>query len=52
MGSLTGAAVGSLLVGLADNFGKALFPELAYFSLYAPMVAILALKPTGLLGRE
>jgi branched-chain amino acid transport system permease protein len=52
MGSLTGAAVGSLLVGLADNFGKALFPELAYFSLYAPMVLILAIKPTGLLGRE
>lgn len=52
MGSLPGAAVGSLLVGLADNFGKALFPELAYFSLYAPMVLILAIKPTGLLGRE
>jgi branched-chain amino acid transport system permease protein len=52
MGSLAGAAVGSLLVGLADNFGKALFPELAYFSLYAPMVLILAIKPTGLLGRE
>jgi branched-chain amino acid transport system permease protein len=52
MGSLTGAAVGSLLVGLADNFGKALFPEIAYFSLYAPMVLILAIKPTGLLGRE
>jgi branched-chain amino acid transport system permease protein len=52
MGSLAGAAVGSLLVGLADNFGKALFPELAYFSLYAPMVLILAVKPTGLLGRE
>ena len=52
MGSLAGAAVGSLLVGLADNFGKALFPEVAYFSLYAPMVLILAMKPTGLLGRE
>ena len=52
MGSLAGAAVGSLLVGLADNFGKALFPEIAYFSLYAPMVLILAVKPTGLFGRE
>jgi len=52
MGSLAGAAVGSLLVGLADNFGKALFPEIAYFTLYAPMVLILALKPTGLFGRE
>jgi branched-chain amino acid transport system permease protein len=52
MGSLSGAAVGSMLVGLADNFGKALFPEVAYFSLYAPMVLILAMKPTGLMGRE
>jgi branched-chain amino acid transport system permease protein len=52
MGSLAGAAVGSLVVGLADNFGKALFPEIAYFSLYAPMVLILALRPTGLFGRE
>jgi branched-chain amino acid transport system permease protein len=52
MGSLTGAAVGSLIVGLVDNFGKALFPEVSYFTLYAPMVLILALKPTGLFGRE
>lgn len=52
MGSLAGAAVGSLIVGLADNFGKALFPEISYFTLYAPMVLILALKPTGLFGRE
>jgi branched-chain amino acid transport system permease protein len=52
MGSLTGAAVGSLIVGLADNFGKALFPELSYFTLYAPMVIVLAVKPTGLFGRE
>ena len=52
MGSLGGAAIGALLVGLADNFGKALFPELSYFTLYAPMVLILAVKPTGLFGRE
>ncbi len=52
MGSLGGAAVGALLVGLADNFGKALFPELSYFTLYAPMVLILAIKPTGLFGRD
>jgi branched-chain amino acid transport system permease protein len=51
MGSLGGAAVGAMLVGLADNFGKALFPELSYFTLYAPMVLILAVKPTGLFGR-
>jgi branched-chain amino acid transport system permease protein len=51
MGSLKGALVGSLLVGLLDNFGKALFPELSYFTLFAPMAAILAVRPTGLFGR-
>ncbi|HEX9843141.1 MAG TPA: branched-chain amino acid ABC transporter permease [bacterium] len=52
MGSLRGALVGSLIVGLMDNFGKALFPEISYFTLYAPMVIILAVKPTGLFGTE
>lgn len=52
MGSLTGAVVGSLFVGLADNFGKALFPQFSYFTLYVPMVLILAVKPSGLFGRE
>jgi len=51
LGSLPGAMVGSLLVGLLDNFGKALFPELAYFTLFAPMALILAIRPTGLFGR-
>jgi branched-chain amino acid transport system permease protein len=52
MGSLAGAAIGAVVVGLADNFGKALFPEISYFTLYAPMVLLLAVKPTGLFGRE
>ena len=51
LGSLQGAIVGSLLVGLFDNFGKALFPELSYFTLFAPMAVILALRPTGLFGK-
>jgi branched-chain amino acid transport system permease protein len=51
LGSLPGAMIGSLLVGLLDNFGKALFPELSYFTLFAPMALILALRPTGLFGR-
>jgi len=52
MGSLGGAAMGAIVVGLADNFGKALFPEISYFTLYAPMALILAVRPTGLFGRE
>ena len=51
MGSLKGALVGSVVVGMIDNFGKALVPELSYFTLFAPMVIVLALKPTGLYGR-
>ena len=51
MGSLKGAFVGSLLVGLIDNFGKALFPELSMFTLFAPMAIILAVRPTGLFGK-
>jgi branched-chain amino acid transport system permease protein len=52
MGSLKGALVGSIAVGLIDNFGKALVPELSYFTLFAPMVIVLAIKPTGLYGRS
>ncbi len=52
MGSLGGAAMGAIVVGLTDNFGKALFPEISYFTLYAPMALILAVRPTGLFGRE
>ena len=51
MGSLKGALAGSIIVGLIDNFGKALVPELSYFTLFAPMVIVLAVKPTGLYGR-
>jgi branched-chain amino acid transport system permease protein len=51
MGSLKGALAGSVIVGMIDNFGKALVPELSYFTLFAPMVIVLALKPRGLYGR-
>jgi branched-chain amino acid transport system permease protein len=52
LGSIPGAIVGSLVVGLLDNFGKALFPEFSYFTLFAPMALVLALRPTGLFGRS
>jgi branched-chain amino acid transport system permease protein len=52
MGSLGGAAIGALLVGLAENFGRAWLREGCYVSRVAPMALILAIKPTGLFGRE
>jgi len=51
LGSLKGALVGGLLVGLLDNFGKAFFPEFALFAMYVPMAIILVLRPTGIFGR-
>lgn len=52
MGSLEGAIIGSLVVGLLDTFGKALFPEVSYFTIFGPMAIMLALRPRGLFGRE
>ncbi len=52
LGSLKGAFIGSLLVGLIDTFGRSIFPELSYFTLFAPMVIILSLRPRGLFGKE
>ena len=51
LGSIGGAFVGSLLVGLIDTLGRALVPELAMFTIFAPMAIILALRPRGLFGR-
>lgn len=52
LGSLKGALVGGLLVGLLDNLGKTFFPEFALFTVFVPMAAILAIRPTGIFGRE
>ena len=50
-GSLPGALVGAIVVGFIDNFGKALFPSVSYFTIFAPMAIMLAFRPKGLLGR-
>lgn len=52
LGSMRGAFVGAMLVGLIDNFGKALLPEFALFTVYVPMVIVLAIRPSGLMGQE
>jgi branched-chain amino acid transport system permease protein len=52
MGSLEGAVLGSLIVGLVDNFGKAFIPEMSYFTLFVPMALMLTIRPTGLFGKS
>ena len=50
MGSLRGAFVGSLLIGVVDTFGKAYFPSLALFLIYLTMAVVLLIRPQGLFG--
>jgi branched-chain amino acid transport system permease protein len=50
MGSLWGAFVGSLLIGIADTFGKAYFQSIALFLIYLTMTAVLLIRPQGLFG--
>jgi branched-chain amino acid transport system permease protein len=48
-----GGVIGGGFLGVypGADFDKALFPELSYFTLFAPMALILAIRPTGLFGR-
>ena len=52
LGSVAGAAVGSVLIGLIDAFSRVWLPELASFAVFAPMAIILVLRPAGLFGRS
>jgi len=50
MGSLRGAFVSSIFVGLVDTFGKAYFPTYAMFIIYLLMVVVVLTRPNGLFG--
>ena len=52
MGNLTGALIGSIVIGLVNAFGKAMFPEFSYFTIFVPVALIMALRPQGLFGRS
>jgi branched-chain amino acid transport system permease protein len=51
IGSVRGAFVGALAIGLADVFGQVLLPDFASFMVYALMAAVLIWRPAGLFGR-
>ncbi len=51
IGSVKGAFVGAMLIGLADTFGKVLLPELASMVVYLVMALVLIWRPQGLFGR-
>ncbi len=51
LGSVEGAALGALIVGLARALAVHLWPEVELFVIYAVMAAVLAVRPQGLFGR-
>jgi len=50
LGSIGGAALGCIIVGIARAAAVQLFPELELFVIYALMVAVLLWRPQGLFG--
>ena len=51
MGSIAGAAVGALLVGMAEQFGLAYFPTYGVVVTFVIMIVVLAVRPQGIMGR-
>jgi branched-chain amino acid transport system permease protein len=52
LGSLEGAMVGALIVGLLDAYGRWLLPEFSYFVLFGPIALLMLFRPRGLFGTE
>ncbi|MFB4202566.1 MULTISPECIES: branched-chain amino acid ABC transporter permease [Arhodomonas] len=52
LGSLLGSAVGAVIVGLIDSFGRAYFSELSMFLLSGTVILVLAFRTQGLFGRS
>jgi branched-chain amino acid transport system permease protein len=52
LGSLEGAVLGSIVVGLLDAYGRWLAPDFSYFVLFGPMAILLLFRPTGIFGKE
>jgi branched-chain amino acid transport system permease protein len=52
VGSVPGAAIGALLIGLIDTFGKVFLPEFSGMLIYVLMALVLLWRPTGIMGRR
>ncbi|MCY4034361.1 MAG: branched-chain amino acid ABC transporter permease [Hyphomicrobiales bacterium] len=50
LGSISGAAVGALIIGLAEQFGLAYFPTYGVVFTFLIMVLVLAVRPQGIMG--
>lgn len=50
LGSIPGAALGALIIAVAQTLGTSLAPNWASTSIYLAMIIVLAVRPSGLLG--
>ena len=51
IGSIRGAFIGALAIGLADVYGQVFLPDLASVAIYGVMAGVLLWRPSGLFGR-
>lgn len=52
MGSIMGAALGALLIGMAEQFGSVYMPTYSIVLTFLIMVLVLAFRPQGLMGND
>ena len=52
MGSIFGAIVSGLVLGLIEGFTKVIYPEASNIVVFVIMTVVLVLRPAGLFGRE
>ena len=51
IGSVKGAFLGALAIGVADVFGQVFVPQFSSVAVYALMAGVLIWRPSGLFGR-
>ncbi len=51
LGSVTGAFLAAILIGLLNAFGILIFPKITLVLVFLVMATVLAVRPQGLLGR-
>jgi branched-chain amino acid transport system permease protein len=52
LGSMRGALVGALIVGLIRALSIVFFPELEVLAIYVIVISVLIFRPVGLFGRS
>jgi branched-chain amino acid transport system permease protein len=51
-GYIQGTMLGALVIGLLDTYGKAYIPQVALFFAWIVFLAVLLIRPSGLIGRK